>query len=426
MVLASQVWQPKRFDERQLQETAGGFLNTLRNSYQFYALYAGAEGVAAPAVADRPLADRWLLGRLDATVAAVRAGFDDYDVTTGVRALTEFVVDDLSNWWVRLNRGRFWAPGRDADPSAVATMHEALVTVARLLAPSAPFASDWLHRALTGTSVHLAAFPVDGGRLDPALDRAMDAIRRLASLGRAARETAGLKVRQPLATIRVAVPVDVRGAEFDALIPLLQGETNVKRVEIVTSDADLVRLRGKPNFRTLGKRFGADVKAVAASVARLTPEQLRALEQGESVTAEHLLLPEDVTIEREVVTEWPVASAGPFVVALDPAVSPALATEGLARELISRIQRLRKEAGFAVSARIELSLTGDTALLDAARGHAEYIAGETLALEFRIGEALQAPDRQEAVEIEGHVGALAVRQLGNGRTPSGLEQGDAS
>ena len=426
MVLASQVWQPKRFDERQLQETAGGFLNTLRNSYQFYALYAGAEGGAAPAVADRPLADRWLLGRLDATVAAVRAGFDDYDVTTGVRALTEFVVDDLSNWWVRLNRGRFWAPGRDADPSAVATMHEALVTVARLLAPSAPFASDWLHRALTGTSVHLAAFPVDGGRLDPALDRAMDAIRRLASLGRAARETAGLKVRQPLATIRVAVPVDVRGAEFDALIPLLQGETNVKRVEIVTSDADLVRLRGKPNFRTLGKRFGADVKAVAASVARLTPEQLRALEQGESVTAEHLLLPEDVTIEREVVTEWPVASAGPFVVALDPAVSPALATEGLARELISRIQRLRKEAGFAVSARIELSLTGDTALLDAARGHAEYIAGETLALEFRIGEALQEPDREEAVEIEGHVGALAVRQLGNGRTPSGLEQGDAS
>ena len=194
----------------------------------------------------------------------------------------------------------------------------------------------------------------------------------------------------------------------------------------MTSDADLVRLRGKPNFRTLGKRFGAEVKAVAASVARLTPEQLRALEQGESVTAEHLLLPEDVTIEREVVTEWPVASAGPFVVALDPAVSPALATEGLARELISRIQRLRKEAGFAVSARIELSLTGDTALLDAARGHAEYIAGETLALEFRIGEALQEPDREEAVEIEGHVGALAVRQLGNGRTPSGLEQGDAS
>jgi isoleucyl-tRNA synthetase len=426
MVLASQVWQPKRFDERQLQETAGGFLNTLRNSYQFYALYAGEDGVAAPAVAERPLADRWLLGRLDATVAAVRAGFDDYDVTTGVRALTEFVVDDLSNWWVRLNRGRFWAPGRDADPSAVATMHEALVTVARLLAPSAPFASDWLHRALTGTSVHLAAFPVDGGRLDPALDRAMDAIRRLASLGRAARETAGLKVRQPLATIRVAVPTEVRGAEFDALIPLLQGETNVKRVEIVTSDADLVRLRGKPNFRTLGKRFGADVKAVAASVARLTPEHLRALEQGESVTAEHTLLPEDVTIEREVVTDWPVASAGPFVVALDPAVSPALAQEGLARELVSRIQRLRKEAGFAVSARIELSLTGDAALLDAARGHAEYIAGETLALEFRIGEALQAPDRHEAVEIDEHVGALAVRQLGNGRTPSGLEQGDAS
>ncbi|MBK6495723.1 MAG: isoleucine--tRNA ligase [Gemmatimonadetes bacterium] len=426
MVLSSQVWQPKRFDERQLVETAGGFLNTLRASYHFFSLYAGPDGAAAPAAADRPLADRWLLGRLDATVAAVRAAFDGYDVTTGVRALTEFVVDDLSNWWVRLNRGRFWAPGREADPSAVATMRETLVSVSRLLAPAAPFASDWLHRAMTGTSVHLAPFPVDAGRLDPALDRAMDGIRRLASLGRAARETASLRVRQPLATIRVAVPVEVRGADFDALIPLLQGETNVKRVEIVTSDADLVRLRGKPNFRTLGKRFGAEVKGVAASVALLTADQLRALEQGETVTADYTLLPEDVTIEREVVTDWPVASAGPFVVALDPVVTPALAQEGLARELVSRVQRLRKDAGFAVSARIALSLTGDAALLDAARVHQEYIAGETLAREFTIGEAATEPDRQEAFEVEGHAGALAVRQLGNGRTHSGPAQVNAS
>ena len=224
----------------------------------------------------------------------------------------------------------------------------------------------------------------------------------------------------------MAVPVEVRGADFDALLPLLRGETNVKRVEIVTSDADLVRLRGKPNFRTLGKRFGAEVKGVAASVALLTSEQLRALEQGESVTADYLLLPEDVTIEREVVTDWPVASAGPFVVALDPAVTPALAQEGIARELVSRIQRLRKEAGFDVSARIVLSLTGDAALLEAARAHTEYIAGETLAREFLIGETVPDADRSEAVEVEGHAGALAVRQLGNGRTPSGPAHVDAS
>ncbi len=426
LLLSSQVWQPKRFDERQLQETAGGFLNTLRNSYQFYALYAGAEVTAPPAFADRPRGDRWLLGRLDVTTAAVRTAFDAYDVTAGVRALVDFVVDDLSNWWVRLNRARFWAPGREADPAAVATMHEALTTVARLLAPAAPFASDWLHRSLTGTSVHLASFPEDAGRLDRELDRAMDAIRRLASLGRAARETATLKVRQPLATIRIAVPTEVRGTEFDALLPLLQSETNVKQVEIVTSDADLVRLKGKPNFRTLGKRYGSEVKAVAAAVSQLTRDQLQALERGETVEAEYTFLPEDVTIERDVVTDWPVASAGPFVVALDPTVTPALAEEGIARELVSRIQRLRKEAGFAVSARIALSLTGVPALLDAARRQADYIAGETLAVEFLIGEELQGTVKTEAVDIEGLTGALAVRQLGNGRTHSGPEQGEAS
>jgi isoleucyl-tRNA synthetase len=286
--------------------------------------------------------------------------------------------------------------------------------------------SDWLHRAVRGTSVHLAPFPVDGGRLDPARDLAMDAVRRLASLGRAARESASLRVRQPLARIKVAVPAAVRGPEFDALLALLADETNVKVIDVVSSDEDLVRLRGKANFRTLGKRFGAEVKSVVAYVATLTREQLQALERGEPVSGPYPLLPEDVGVEREVVTDWPVASEGAYVVALDPTVTPALASEGLARELVSRIQRLRKEAGYDVATRISLSVTGNDPIVAAAREYQGYIAGETLARDIAVGSQLEHADRQESVIIDGQTAVLAVRQLGNGRTASGPERVDES
>ncbi len=421
LLTSSQVWQPKRFDARQLVETAGGFLNALRNTYQFFALYARGNEPAPP-FAERPVSDRWILGRLDATAAAVAAAFDDYDVTTGVRAIHAFVIDDLSKWYVRLNRARFQAPDRDADPAAVATLREVLGATARLLAPAAPFASDWLHRAVAdGESVHLARFPEDGGRLERDLDSAMDAVRTLASLGRAARETVSLKVRQPLGTMRVAIPASAQGPLFDSLLPLLASETNVKRVEVVASDADLVRLRGKANFRALGKKHGSAVQAVAKYVATLDAAALRALEQGTVHEGEYRLEPEDVVVEREVLTDWLVASDGPYVVALDPAITPELAEEGLARELVNRIQRLRKDAGYDVSTRIALALEGDQPLLDAAVKWGEFIAGETLAREFRVGAALASPDRVEPVVVENHAGALAVRRLRDGRTLSGPE-----
>jgi len=441
LLISSQVWQPKRFDTAQLAETAGRFLNTLRNTYQFFALYAGngptagtATGsTARTATADKAgtdeQTDRWILGRLDATVAAARAAFDDYDVTTATRAITEFVDVDLSNWYVRLNRGRFWAPDGEADPAAVATLADVLTTTARLLAPAAPFASDWLHRALTGSSVHLASYPVDRGRLDPGLDRAMSAVRTLSSLGRAAREKAGLRVRQPLATIKVAVPPGVRGPAFDALLALLQSETNVKRVEVVASDTDLVRLRGKPNFRTLGKKFGADVQAVAVHTGTLDAMALQGLERGTpwtgTVAGKSIELgPEDVVVEREVVTEWPVASEGAYVVALDPEVSPELASEGLARELVNRIQRLRKDAGYDVSTRIRLSIDGSAAVIDAATRHQAYIGYETLAREIHVGKPLATFDRIEDVVIDDFTAALAVRRIGDGRTLSGPAPSD--
>jgi isoleucyl-tRNA synthetase len=252
----------------------------------------------------------------------------------------------------------------------------------------------------------------------------MSAVRRLASLGRAAREEAAIRVRQPLARMRVAVPSEVRGPEFDALIDLLAAETNVKAIEAVDSDAELVRLRGKANFRTLGKKFGNQVKTVAAAVEALDPGSLRRLEAGESVDQPFALSPEDVTVVREVVTDWPVASDGPFVVALDPALTPALKHEGLARELVSRVQRLRKDAGYEVSTRIALAISGDPQVLESAGAHARHIEHETLTRELSIGTALDGADRTETISIDGLVVELAVRRHGEGRTDSGPTQVD--
>ncbi|HWB42862.1 MAG TPA: DUF5915 domain-containing protein, partial [Gemmatimonadales bacterium] len=390
LLASSQVWLPKRFDQAAVGEVARGFVNQLRNTYKFFADYAEDwSPVGAPAPAARPLVDRWLLSRLDATVEAVHTAWSGYDPTAGVRILIEF-VDELSNWYVRVNRPRFWAVDAVADPAALATLHEALVAVSRMLAPAAPFLSDWLHRALAGTSVHLARFPVSSGRRDEALEAAMEAVRRLASLARAAREERGLRVRQPLARMQVAVPAAARGPALDALLELLRLEVNVKLVEVVASDTELVRLRAKPNYRSLGKRYGKRTPAIAAAAERLSPEQLRGLERGEAATLEvgeepATFLPEDVVVERDVATDWLVASDGPYVAALDPRLDDVLRREGLAREVVNRVQRLRKEAGYVYTDRIGLWIAGADPVLAAVRGHASFIQGETLARRLELG-----------------------------------------
>ncbi len=420
LLASSQVWLPKKFDRRGIPEVASGFLNTLQNTYRFFARYAGEAG--APAEGALTLADRWLLSRLQATVDTVASAWAAYDVTTGTRALMDFVVDDLSNWYVRLNRPRFWAPDRDADPAAVQTLHRALGTVSRLLAPAAPFASDWLHRALEGTSVHLAPFPDAGGPREHDLETAMDAVRRLTSLARAAREELRLGVRQPLARLQVAVPAGVTGPHFDALLELLRHEVNVKAVEVVTSDAELVRLRARPNFRSLGRRYGKDTPAAAAAAAQLSTEQLRALEAGgETVLRvdgrEFKYLSDDVVVEREVRTAWAVQSQGPFVAALDPALSDELKAEGLAREMVNRIQRLRKEAGYAFTTRVALWVDGADPVLGAIRTHRDFVAGETLARRLEVGRRAPTPDVEETVDVDGTsvvVGIQRFDEVGRG------------
>ena len=413
LIASSQVWLPKRFDRRMIPETVGGFFNALRNVYEFFRRYAGAELPAEQGT--ETLADRWIRSRLAATVAAVEAAWSAYDVTTGTRAIFDFVTDDLANWYVRTNRPRFWAVDAEADPAAVHALHEALVTVSRLLAPAAPFASDWLHRALTGSSAHLAGFPEAGAR-DERLEAAMDAVRRLASLARAAREEGNLRVRQPLARMAIAVPATVRGAELDALLPLLASEVNVRALEVVSSDADLVRLVARPNFRALGKRFGKRTPAVAAAVANLATPELRKLEAGGPVEvivdgAPAEIVPEDLTIVREVTSDWLVASDGPFVAALDPALDEALRAEGLAREIVSRVQRVRKDAGYEHTTRIALRLDGAAAVRAAAQAHLGFIQEETLARSVEVGARNGATDLEQEFSLDGLALVVGVRRF---------------
>ena len=415
---SSQVWLPKRFDEATIADVAGGVLEKLRHTYNLFQLYAEdwrREG-GAPPLAERPLGDRWLHSRLSATVRAVREAWEAYDVTAGTRAIVGFVVDDLSNWWVRLNRSRFWVPGGSADPAALATLHDVLGVSTRLLAPAAPFLSDAVHRALTGTSAHLAPFPHPAPEHeDPALERAMDVVRRLASLARAAREDVGIRVRQPLSRMLAAIPADVDRGVFDALVPLLAAEVNVKRVELVHAGTDLVSLEARPSFRALGKRFGKATPVAAEAIRRMSSEAVARFEAGEPVEVEVegravRLEADDLVVHRQARGDVVVRADGVVVAALDPALTDDLRQEGVAREIVSRVQRLRREAGCDLADRIEVWVAGDAAVVAAAGRHAEYIAGETLAARVRVGEAVERADAEQVLELEGLTARLAIRR----------------
>jgi isoleucyl-tRNA synthetase len=229
--------------------------------------------------------------------------------------------------------------------------------------------------------------------------------------------------------MQVAVPAGVRGPALDQLLELLRLEVNVKQIEVVASDTDLVRLRPKPNFRTLGKRYGKRTPAIAAAAAGLAAEQLRGLEQGVSATLEvdgepAVFHPEDVVVEREVATDWLVASDGPFVAALDPDLDDGLKREGLAREVVNRVQRIRKEAGYHWSDRISLWLDGDAALLEASRAHAAFIQGETLARRFEVGTRARQSDLEQQLDIDGHGVVVGVQRHQDSRVGVGPQPMD--
>ncbi|MDX2184454.1 MAG: isoleucine--tRNA ligase [Gemmatimonadaceae bacterium] len=416
LVAAGQVWKPRAFDERAIRETIGGFLLTLRNVYRFFADLANfgwAPSAADPAPASRPVIDRWMLSRLAAVEADVDQSLQDFDATNAAQLLITFVVEDVSKWYVRLTRDRFYATDTDDARAAFATLHETLVVTCRLLAPFAPFLSDWLHRELTGDTVHLARYTRADVPRDVTLELAMEEARTLVRLGRAARETVGIGVRQPLGRMVCVAPALPHHLE-DALLPYVAQELNIKRVETARSADALVTLEAKGNFRTLGKKFGKATPDAAAQIAALSSDQLRAFERGEVLEltaggATVALAAEDVLIQRRATGAFVVQEDGGRFAAIDPEVTDALRSEGYARELLSRVQRLRKESGLALSDRIRLAVQGDAPLADAARTHGGWIAAETLAVDYLVGELPTGPDVFTAqVELDGVTGAIAI------------------
>ena len=445
LIASSQVWTPKNFDEQAIRDTAGRFLITLRNLYQGafaqYANFGWEPSPLDPPPADRPLLDRWVLSRLRVVEAEADGLLQRYDATSAVRLVMQFIDEDVSKWYVRLAKRRMYDVDSDDNRAAFATLHEVLVVSCRLLAPFAPFVTDWTHRALTGESVHFSPYVrgrVDGGArragvvaagaagaagapggvvaaAEPALEEAMGAIRALASAGRAARETAKVNVRQPLAKlVCVTDPLSpAASAHVEALVPILAAELNVKVVEFATSADTLVTLEAKPNFRSLGRVFGKETPRAAAAVAALRADTLRAYERGEPVLVhvdgrEHTLGTDDLTIVRKASGTLVVHQEGTLFAAIDPTVTPELRSEGIAREVVSRTQRLRKETGLEVSDRIILIIAGPAPVTDAATEYRQWIAGEVLARDVRITAEAPVGARTVELELDGVTALLAL------------------
>jgi isoleucyl-tRNA synthetase len=425
LVTSSNPWLPKRYDPAALAEAAHSFFDTLLNTYKFFALYARAESwspsAADPAPAERPLLDRWLLSRLASLVARMSSDLDEYQLTRAYRALGDFVVEDLSNWYVRRSRGRFWGNVDAADTrAAFRTLWEALREVTILAAPCVPFSADWLHRALAGDSVHLQSWFTGGSAaavakfVDARLEEEMDAARMLVSLGRAAREEVKIRVRQPLGRVVAVVPGSrVLG---DDVLGVVRDELNVKRVEFVSSADGLVTLIARPNFRALGPRFGKNTNDAANAIRALAQADLARFRDGGAVDIEaaggtHRLEAGDLEVSQEASGGLVVKGEAGFTVALDPALDEELILEGVARELVNRIQRLRKDAGLEITDRIGLAIAGPDAIRRAARAHEAFIAGETLALALTIAEAVEDrgfPHVRE-VDIDGTPATIGLR-----------------
>ena len=418
MLTNSQPWDNLKFDEAGVDEIRRKFFGTLYNTYSFFALYANIDGFdpEAPSVAvdRRPELDRWIISLLNSLVKDVVAAYEDYDVTTAGRLIQTFVCDHLSNWYVRLGRKRFWGGTMDEDKlSAYQTLYQALVSVARLAAPIAPFFMEQLYLDLVpgAESVHYVPMPdYDASVVDKDLEERMELAQRASSMVLALRRKVNIKVRQPLSKIMIPV-IDGRVREqLEKVKQLLLGEVNVKDAEFISETAGLITKKIKPNFKTLGKAYGKQMKEIAAAFGTLSQEDITAIQTAEAAGEQYVmhLASGDVSLSKgdyEITSEdmpgWLVASDGPLTVALDITVTDDLKKEGVARELINRIQNLRKSSGFDVTDKIDVVIYADGAdageIKGALSGFAGYISAQTLAKSIDV---LPLPAQDNAAEVE--------------------------
>ncbi|AKD54159.1 isoleucine--tRNA ligase [Spirosoma radiotolerans] len=420
MITNAEPWDNLKFNTDGIGEVQRKLFGTLSNTYNFFALYANLDqfsfsGRTVP-VAERPELDRWILSKLQSLILEVEQQFDNYNPTKAGRAVQEFVNDQLSNWYVRLSRRRFWtgaAPDGELTTdkrAAYETLHECLTTVSQLISPNAPFYADWLYRNLTetGTSVHLTDFPLgDQTLIDTELERSMELAQQVSSLVHSLRKGHKLKVRQPLS--RVLVPVlntDTR-RQIEHVSPIIMSEVNVKAVEFVDDASGILKKKVKPNFKALGPKFGKQMKDVAAAITAMTESDLKSLEQnGEQSfiiqNAPLVISLADVEIITEDIPGWLVASESGITVALDVTLTDELRGEGIARDFVNRIQNLRKDRDFSVTDKIQIVLERtDEVLAQAIETNSDYIQQEVQAISLKLVNDLNGSATKSSVaEIE--------------------------
>lgn len=422
LLAGSPPWQPKSFDMDAVGEVARKVFGTLWPSFNFFALYAGLDGWKpggmVPPPEERPAIDRWILSRAHTLIRNYRSAMDAYDPMRATRLAGEFLVDELSNWYIRRNRARFWK-GKNADDKSAAydTLYQSLLTLAHLLAPIAPMSADALYHGLhpdaePGDSIHLKDLPeAREDLIDRELEERMAAVLKVVSLGRAAREAARIRVRQPLPRLIASGPDQkaIEGILQRELAAEIRDELNVKELLVVDRSGEYCSIAVKPNLPVLGKRLGRRLGAVKTRLENLDPSELRTLESTGRITlpvdGEEIVLEDgDLLIQRTGKPGFAVAAEAGYMAALDTALSPALVQEGLARELINRIQNHRKKLGLSVSMRIRLDAAGSPVLLDALLAHETRIRSEVLATTLTLRTEPRPRDAPvERYEVEGEI-----------------------
>ncbi|WP_257666154.1 isoleucine--tRNA ligase [Parapedobacter tibetensis] len=416
MISNASPWDNLKFNEQGLDEVRRKFFGTLYNTYAFFALYANIDKFAYQeadlSTESRPEIDRWVISLLNSLTKEVDGYYEDFEPTKAARAIQTFVDEHLSNWYVRLSRRRFWKGEYSEDKiSAYQTLYTCLNTIAKLMAPIAPFFSDRLYLDLNNAtgkeqseSVHLADFPVYQGNLvDQGLEERMALAQDISSLTLSLRKKTGINVRQPLNKILLPVLDDKFRNNVNNVKELILSETNIKEIEFITDTSGIIKKKIKPNFKTLGPKVGKDMKLVANAIQAFTPEDIATLEREGKVSipnTQYAIQLSDVEIIAEDVAGWQVANLGGLTVALDVNITPELKNEGISRELVNRIQNIRKERGFEVTDRIRVSLSNIPDIAAATKDNLSYIRTEILADSLIFEDSLAMGDTIEIAEKE--------------------------
>ncbi|NCB68283.1 MAG: isoleucine--tRNA ligase [Bacteroidia bacterium] len=428
MMTNASPWDNLKFDIEGIEEVRRKFFGTLYNTYSFFALYANVDkftyAEAEIPMEKRPEIDRWILSLLNTLVKEVQEHYENYEPTRAGRAISDFVGENLSNWYVRLNRKRYWGGEYDDDKiAAYQTLYTCLETVARLMAPIAPFFADQLFldlNAVTGKdsneSVHLADFPTyDASLIDTNLEECMQLAQQTTSMILALRKKAEKKVRQPLSKAVVPAPDDKTFEQLSYVADLVKTEVNIKELEIISADKDVDNLvkKIKPNFKTLGKKYGKQMKEIAAAFGTLTKQEISEIERNGQYTlkldsGDVLIEAEDAEIITEDMPGWMVANEGKLTVALDITVTEALLREGIARELVNRIQNIRKSSGYEITDKIVVEIENRPEIEGAVQEYGSYIAAQTLANTVTLKNVI---DNATELDFEEYIVKISVEKV---------------